>query len=152
LKGGGEVSLTFEFPGHQARFSQGRHRQGEEEEAAGALEGAAEQARDPRDRQGRKQDDRTRNIEAQLLGPAYLRGMVSHSTFNPSFSVSTINLSLSHPPTGARSTKFQSRRSSTRPSATNSVGPSKWPTKTTSSKPQPTLKILSFNCFHFQSY
>jgi hypothetical protein len=99
LKGGGEVSLTFEFPGHQARISQGRHRQGEEEEAAGALEGAAEQARDPRDRQGRKQNDRARNIEAQLLGPAYLRGMVSHSTFNPSLSLSQPSISLSLSPT-----------------------------------------------------
>lgn len=68
--------------GHKARISERRNRQREEEEAAGAVEGAAQQAGDPRDRQGREQNHRARNIEAQLLGSANFCGMVSEVHWN----------------------------------------------------------------------
>lgn len=63
--------------GGEAWLDQGPSTGRQEAEAVGAIAGAAAEAGDPGDGQGREQDDRPGHLQAQLLGPPYLSGMVS---------------------------------------------------------------------------
>lgn len=63
--------------GGEAWLDQGPSTGRQEAEAVGAIAGAAAEAGDPGDGQGREQDDRPGHLQAQLLGPPYLSGLVS---------------------------------------------------------------------------